>query len=212
MWTPPFFTCGECGGEIGRWPMSNMLRQDILDWRHRSVPDGTAPHRAVLGTPVPLAEIRLSPIEEDEEVDEAPDPVPAPELLARPAMHGELPSSAAQIDKLAAVNGWAVEAWIMRGPLMDARWKFRRVISSAVLRMVRDRHGLVAIWDSPDGDEWSFDSAWSLVHHRLTPLSSPELRAAIKYPRMICEDCGEPPALHVSTPGGLICHAEATNN
>ena len=204
-WVPPFFTCGECGGEIGRWPMKNLLRQDILDWRHRTVPDGVGEHRAVLGTPVPLAEIRL--VEEPAEVEETPDPVPAPEVPARPAMYDELPPSARTLDKHAAAAGWAVEAWYMRGPLMDARWRFNRTVSSVVLRMVRDGHGVVASWQTKTDGSWAFDFGFSIGHYSRM-VSSPELTALIKAPRAVCDSCGEPPALHTLTPEGYVCHDE----
>lgn len=225
-WVPPFFTCGECGGEIGRWPMKNLLKQDILDWRHRTVPDGATPHRAVLGTPVPIAEL----LEAETVPSEAQESqtIPAPEVPARPAMREELPASALSLDRAAGENGWRVEAWYMRGPLMDARWKFSRMVSSLILRMDRDGHRLVASWQADvdplahpgwtakqwpgvpfvtSYNPWSFDEAWSLTR-TVEALSSPELKKAVNTPRMICETCGEPPALHLLTATGLMCHAK----
>lgn len=211
-WVEPFFSCGECGGEIGRWPMVNMLRQEILDWRHRSVPAGTAPHRAVLGTPGPKArEIRsaekLGLDQDDDEEIQLPDPVPPPEVPARPALAGDLPSSATSLDKLAQAHDWAVEAWFMRGTRMDARWKAGRVVSSVVLRLHRDGHRLVACWQTDSKEAWKFDEAYSLTHY-IVSIGSPELRRLVQAPRAICEDCQEPPALHVSTPTGPVCFNE----
>lgn len=210
-WVPPFFTCGVCGGEIGRWPMLNLLRQEILDWRHRAVPPGVEEHRAVLGTPAHKPRIEASsagPERSDNAGDEtSPVPAPPPELPARPALHGELPGAAERIDKLAAANGWEVEAWIMRGTLMDARWRPSRVRSSAVLRGRRDGLGVVACWATDTQGTWKFDEAF-LVGHFLEPLSSPELRAVLSEPRARCESCGEPPRLHVTTPTGPVCFSE----
>lgn len=222
---PPVFTCGECGGDIARWPMKNLLRQDILDWRHVNVPEGTAPHRAVLGTPVPRVELvgyRCSQephpgvefygngggcAECGFKPDDAPDAVPDPIVPARPALHDDLPGSAVRLDKKGAANGWTVQAWYMHGPLMDARWKFSRMVESVVLWLDRDGHRLVAVWRTENDGSWKFDQAWSLTHWA-DPLSSPELNAAVIAPRALCESCGEPPALHVSTKWGPVCHPE----
>lgn len=201
MWVEPFFTCGECGGEIGRWPMRNLLKQDILDWRHRTVPDGIAPHRAVLGTPVPLAVIVLATPAETPDEPEA-EPYPAPEVPARPALAADLPSAAAALDKLADQHGWTVEAWYMRGTRMDSRGKPTRVVSSVVLRMHRDGHRLVAVWE-----EGKFDTGYNLTHYA-EMIGSAALKELIRFPRMICEDCKEPPALHVGPPGALVCYSQ----
>jgi hypothetical protein len=230
-WVPPFFKCGECGGEIGLWPMKNLLRQDILDWRHRTVPDGTAPHRAVLGTKAP--HVALSkPVEEEHDEDWVePDPVPPPVIPARVAEYTDpVPPSAKSLVKLAEEHGWKVEAWYMRGTRMDTRWKAGRVVSSVVVRMHRDGHRLVASWQTkgdlepgiwwaakdwpgvpfvPSFSPWGFDQAWSLTHE-VEAIGSPELRKHITIPRAICDTCGEPPALHVLTDGILVCHALLT--
>lgn len=226
-WVPPFFTCGECGGEIGRWPMKNMLKQDILDWRHRTVPTGVTEHRAVLGTPVPLAEVKLASTEPDEEVE--PDVAPEPIVPARPAMRKELPASALRLDSKAAANGWTVQAFYMHGPLMTAAWKFNRMVESVVLWLDRDGHRLVASWQNdtpgvrgwtasgwpgvpfvPSLSPWSFNLGYSLTH-TADPVGSPELNKLVTAPRAVCESCGEPPALHVDN-GGPICHAEWQEN
>jgi hypothetical protein len=195
-WVPPFFTCGQCGGEAGRWPVVNLLRQEILDWRHREIPPGAEPHRVILGTPANHVRLHRPPEEADAPVQEV---APPPDVPARPAVRDELPTAALRVDSLAAANGWEVEAWYMRGPLMSARWEFSRTVESVVLRMRRDGHGLVATWQADSKLAWQFDGAWSLGHF-IEPLSS----AA----RMICETCHEPPALHVSTNTGPVCHNE----
>ena len=238
-WVPPFFTCGECGGRIGRWPFTNLLRQEVLDWRHIEVPpymlDGgaTVPHRAVLGTPV--REVHLAPAEPQELTDGAddddeavdPDVCPLPEVPARRAEPHELPAGAAAIAKLATENGWTVETWYMRGTRMSARWKALGVVADVVIRARRDGHRLVACWQTRPGDAqapiwaardwpgppyapsynpWKFDEAYSLTH-TAEPIGSPELRRLIAAPRMVCENCREPPAMHHLTDTGSICHS-----
>ena len=211
MWVPPFFDCGECGSQIGRWPMTNLLGQEILDWRHRDIPPGTTPHRAVLGTPVPIKAVLgvIAPTRDDDGDDEgiAPDPVPPPEVPARPALAADLPPAAVTIDKLAQEHGWTVEAWFMRGTRIDGRGRPGRVGSTVVLRMWRDGHRLIAVWESAPGDKWIFDTGYSLMHHSAM-VGSAELKRLIKFPRLVCEDCGKPPARHTLTPGGLVCFSE----
>lgn len=206
MVTPvlPFFTCGECGGQIARWPMLNLLKQEILDWRHVDVPRGVAPHRAVLGTPVPPRVLKTDLVDdrEDDVVE-----VPPPEVPARPALAGDLPIGATRLDKLAQEYGWTVEAWFMRGTRMDARWRPSRVVSSVVLRMWRDGHRLIATWETDSQDAWKFDEGYSITR-AIEPIGSPELRRLIQVPRSICESCHEPPALHVSTNTGPVCFNE----
>lgn len=226
-WVGPEFDCGECGGRIARWPMKNLLGQEILDWRHVTVPAGVTEHRAVLGTPVPL--VALAPVEpaDDEEEVIEPDPVPPPELPARPALAHEMPPSALAMQKLAQEAGWTTEAWTMRGMKMDARWKASRVVTSVVLRMRRDGHGLIAIWEAngqpvwwsakqwpgvpyaKSYSPWSFDMGYSLTHHSAL-VGSPEMRKMIEFPRAVCEECHEPPALHSWTEWGPACYRSTT--
>ncbi len=216
-WIPPFFTCGLCGGEIGRWPIRNFLKQDVELWRHRTVGEGWGEHQAVLGTPAHTPDIRDTPkkgASRDVELD-GPEIAPDPIVPARPALAGDLPASAARWDRKAEQNGWTVEAWYMAGPLMDARWKFSRWVQSVVLRAERDGHRLIASWQAPlDPDSYvetepayKFDAGYSIGHY-VEPMSSPELNAALVVPRALCESCGEPPALHVSTRTGPVCHNE----
>ena len=233
-WVPPFFACGECGGTIGRWPIINMIKQKTWDWRHVSVPPGVGPHRAILGTPV--HEVRIpgaAPEELAEPADDAeppvdPDVCPPPEVIARLATPTELPPGAVSVQKLAIENGWAVQAWYMRGTRMSARWKVIGVVSNAVLRLHRDGHRLVACWQTKPGTDpqvrwtgkdwpgvpfvesfnpWKFDEAYSLTREAHA-IGSPELRQIISAPRMICEECGETRALHHLTDTGHVCHSD----
>lgn len=220
-WVGPEFQCGECGGTIARWPIKNMLRQDTLDWKHVTVPPGVTAHRAILGTPV--RDVHLAPVapqaeaesSDDDEDAVVPDPVPPPEVPARPAMREEMPSAAKSIDLLADANGWRVEAWYMRGTRMNARWQATRVVADVVLRMERDRHRLVASWQTKpwrgvpftEFSEWAFETAFSLTHHS-AEISSTELRRLIQAPRMICEECGETFALHPLVDGQPVCFTD----
>jgi hypothetical protein len=194
--------------------MLNLLKQEILDWRHKTVPAGVTEHRAVLGTKAHTPRIpEAKPVTTDD--DGVVLPAPPPELPARPALHGDLPSPAVSILKAAEENGWTADAWIMRGTLMDVRWKPNRVITSVVIRAHRDRHRVVAVWVTKpwrgvpfhEFVEWEFDGAWSLGHH-VEPLGGNELRAVLKYPRTRCDTCGEPVSLHVSTEAGPVCFNE----
>jgi len=226
-WIPPFFTCGLCGGEIGRWPSVNLLKQEVALWRHRTVGEGWGEHQAVLGTPAhePQVPPPTKPKRDHDEVVE-PDVAPPPVVPAREAQPWELPASASRWAKAARENGWDVRAWYMQGPLMTAAWKFSRMIESVVVKAQRDGHLLVAVWqsNSPGApawakkdwpgtpyvesfNPWKFDSGWSVGHY-VDPLTSPELTAARDSPRALCESCDEPPALHVSTATGPVCHNE----
>ena len=211
--------------------MQNMLRQNILDWRHVDVPPGTAPHRAVLGTPAPLAAVLATPAEPEPEVDEddvEPDACPPPLVPARLAEPHEIPSGAASIAKLGRENGWDVEVWYMRGTRMSARWKALGVVSDVVVRLRRDGHGLVASWQTRVGTDpevrwaakdwpgppfvesfnpWKFDDAYSLTR-TAEPVGSPELRKIVAAPRALCDECNQPPALHHSTGTGYVCHPD----
>jgi len=189
--------------------MTNLLRQEVLDWRHRTVPEGVTEHRAVLGTPahMPVVPEPTKPkVEHDEVV--LPDPAPAPIVPARLARPEELAGPAVRLIKKAADHGWATRAVYMHGPLMTAAWKFSRMVEDVVVQLHRDGHRLVACWQTKAGeDDWSFDQGWS-VGHWIDPLSSPELNKAIARPRMICPHCAEPPELHVLLEEGLVCHSE----
>jgi hypothetical protein len=188
--------------------MADLDLDVLYDWRHRVVPEGVGPHRAVLGTPVPLADVVLAPVEPEEVDDEEePDPVPAPEVPAMPVSVDELPDSAARIVRLAVEHGWLTQAVYMKGPRMSARWKVLGIVESTVIRLARDGVRLVAAWQRPDGGRYSFDVAF-LAGHYVRPLGSPELRTEVTRPRLFCDACGEPPALHVLTPSGLLCHSD----
>jgi hypothetical protein len=213
-WHPPFFTCGECGGEIGRWPVVNRLRQEILDWRHRDVgpymADGgaTVPHRPVLGTKAHTPKIPERVVVEVQDTG-APMPAPPPEMPARPALAGDLPSPAEQMTRLAESHGWTVQAWIMRGTLMDVRWKPMRVVTTVALWLDRDGHRLVVSWATRRDGSFEFEHAFSLGQYQ-EPLNNTELKRAIKYPRAVCEDCQKAPSLHPLTEGVRICKNQAS--
>lgn len=237
-WIEPFFTCGICGGEIGRRPITNPtsvekavqvdLGRMTFAWKHRTVGDAwqDTPHQAVLGTPAHKPHFTEPKKSKGEEA--APRvPPPPPEVPARPAKPHEIPASAASTVTRAREHGWTVAAYYMRGPRMDAQWRFSQMVESVVLHMDRDRHRLVGVWtcrvpgaiawaakDWPgppyakSWNPWKFDEAYS-VGHVVDPLSSTEMNAALVVPRALCEDCGEPPALHHKTPTGPVCWKEA---
>jgi hypothetical protein len=207
-WVAPFFTCGECGGEIGRWPVRNLLRQDILDWRHRNIPEGTPEHRAVLGTKAHTPRIPERVVVEVQD-DGSAMPAPPPEMPARPALAADLPSPAERVVRLAEQQDWTVQAWIMRGTLMDVRWKPMRVVSTVALWLDRDGHRIVVSWVTQMDGSWEFEGAWSLGRF-VEPLGGSELKRAIKHPRAVCEDCGRIPALHLLTDGTYVCETEAS--
>lgn len=196
------------------------------------MPAGVAEHRAVLGTPAHRPRFLLQDVAADVEEDEVvPDPVPPPEIPARPVERTDpVPPSATALVKLAEDHRWIVETYYMRGTRMDARWKAGRVVSSVVVRLHRDGHRLIACWQTraeldpavwwaakdwpgtpfmPSFSPWGFESGWSLTHEA-SSIGSPELRKMIIHPRMWCDSCGEPPALHILTPGGLVCHSVLT--
>lgn len=226
-WLPPFFACGVCGGKIGRWPSINLLKQEVALWRHVEVPDAwqDTPHQAVLGTPAHEPRVDPVPTKKAESLEPLVPP-PPPVVPARPAHPGELPASASRWVKAAEENGWDVRAWYMQGPLMNAQWKFSRMIESVVVKAMRDGLLLVGVWqnNTPGApawtakdwpgppfvtsfNPWKFESGWSRGHY-IAALSSPELAAARDLPRSVCESCGEPPALHTSTATGPVCHNE----
>jgi len=223
-WVEPTFTCGECGGQIARWPMKNLLRQDILDWRHKTVPPGVGEHRAVLGTPAhqPRVPAPTKPRKDHDEVvlpDVAPDPV----VPARPAKPHELPASAGRFAKKAAENGWTTQAWYMHGPLMLNGWKFAGMVESIVLWCDREGVRVVAAWQSrvpgvppwtardwpgppyvESFNPWAFDTGY-VLGRTAEPAGSPELGRVLERPVMRCNACDRAPELHYSTEWGLLC-------
>ena len=226
-WLLPTFTCGLCGGDIARWPSINLLKQEVALWRHRTVGDAwqDTPHQAVLGTPAhePVVPAPSKPKKDFDEVVVAEVP-PDPVVPARPAHPGELPTSAGRWLNAAKENGWDAAAWYMQGPLMNAQWKFSRMIESVVVKAMRDGLLLVGVWqnNTPGApawtakdwpgppfvtsfNPWKFEGGWQRGHY-VEPLSSPELAAARDLPRTLCESCGEPPAMHASTATGPVCH------
>lgn len=238
-WIAPYFPCGICGGEIGRWPLTNPssvekavqvdLGRMTYAWRHRTVPDAwkDQPHQAVLGRPAhtPILEAPKKPQKRDDEVT-PPETPPPPVVPARRALHHEIPASALSFMARASEHGWTPRAWYMQGPKMTAQWKFQQMVESIVVKAIRDGHMIVAVWmcRSPGApswpakdwpgtpyvqsfNPWKFDEAYS-VGHTVEPLTSPEMNAALATPRAVCEDCGEPPALHHKTPTGPVCWKE----
>lgn len=67
--------------------------------------------------------------------------IPAPEVLARPAVAEELPRNAIKLAKHAAGHGWASDAWYSRGQGMGVR-----VVDQVAVRFRRNGHTLVAFW------------------------------------------------------------------
>lgn len=238
-WIPPFFACGVCGGEIGRRPITDPtsvekavqvdLGRMTYAWKHRTVPEAYRdfPHQAVLGTPAHTPHF-TEPKKSKGEPTAPPEPPPAPEVPARLALAHEIPESAARFGLKATAEGWKVRTYYMRGPRMDAQWRFSQMVESVVVKALRDGHLLVGVWtcrvpgaiswtakDWPgppyakSWNPWKFDEAYS-VGHVVEPLTSTELNAALVIPRAICEDCGEPPALHWKSPTGPVCWSEFT--
>ena len=83
------------------------------------------------------------------------DPLPEPEVTARPPREGEVPAAAWAAYRLAEDHGWYGGPTYSRGPLTDARTgKFRRMADVITLRLARQLPGgdladvqrLVAAW------------------------------------------------------------------
>lgn len=209
-WVEPTFSCGECEGRIARWPMKNLLGHEILDWRHKTVPEGTAPHRAVLGTPAHRPRIIDTPkkapavislaaeVEQEEVVEER-------RLAGRPALRDDLPTVAQRLDKKAAENDWNVAAGILEGDRGDGT-----PLQVVVLFLVRDGHHLTTSWSTKRDGSWQSNESYSFGH-RVRQIGSRELGKIVEEPRRICESCGKPPALHDWTNGAAVCDADQTN-
>lgn len=212
-WVGPEFTCGECGGTIARWPMVNLLRQEILDWRHKTVPAGVTEHRAVLGTPAHRpriidtpkkapAVIALTAEEDAAEVEEA---VVEQRLVGRPATYDDLPTSARRLDAKAAEHGWESQAYIMEGDRVPGV-----PVEVVVLFLGRDGHILTTSWSTKRDGTWVANESYSFGH-RTRQVSSRELGRLVEQPRALCESCGQPPALHDWTSDDPVCQTYLTD-
>lgn len=66
------------------------------------------------------------------------DPIPNPEVLARPAAVGEIPKTAQQLYDLAITHGWYGSITYSRGPVTHSRTgKFLRMVDSICVRLAR---------------------------------------------------------------------------
>jgi hypothetical protein len=110
-------------------------------------------------------------------------PHPAPEVSARRAVDGEIPTGARRLAKLAADAGWDVEPTYARGTTIDRHGRPGGLIHSLAVRMRFPGTGYraVAVWTSPaasDGSmKWKADGAyvWSLGGLALRiPLTAPK--------------------------------------
>lgn len=94
-------------------------------------------------------------------------PHPAPEVAARPAVDGEIPTGARRLAKTAAAAGWEVEPTYARGTTIDRHGRPGALIHSLAVRMRfpgTPGHRAVAVWTSPavsDGSmKWKTDGAY----------------------------------------------------
>lgn len=182
--------CGVCGGEVRGY--SGILHgRPIKDWKHRSVPPGTQPHRPVLGTPVDQAtldRIHRPPTEEDS----APEPVDlAPRVRARLATAEEAESSQScqQIMRLAETYRWQIEGpWYFQGA--DA-------VEYLVLRLRRRDLGAVVSWRRrPRKGAWEMEFAYRVGQGLTGQVGSEQLKLWITARGERCPDCGRSSVVH----------------
>lgn len=184
--------CGVCGGEV-RGYSGKLYGRPIKDWKHRSVPPGTEPHRPVLGTPVGLEELERAyrPVKEEAPkkpvVEEAGPPLVAP----RPATAEELEESQSvtQIRRLLASHRW-VE--------VEEPWYFQTAagIEHFVVKARRRDLGMVATWRRRPGRSWELESGWRLAPGHTDQVGSEQLKSWITQRDERCPDCGRSSVVH----------------
>lgn len=186
--------CGVCGGEV-RGYRGVLHGRPIKDWKHRTVPPGTEPHRPVLGTPVDAETLdRIHRPEVEDSTTPATPRIPtAPPLVPpRPVKPPEMPQSVGTILALAADHRWqAVE------PPMY--FQTAQGVEHVVVKMRRRDLGFVAAWlRSPrkaDG-QWRFESGYSLARATVEQVSSKQLKDWITQRQEWCPDCGVSSVIH----------------
>lgn len=106
-----------------------------------------------------------------EEEDEAPDEVPPPELLARPAALEEIPRGAKTVGNNAHSAGFSQRAMLSRGPKLTSKVKVAQISDCLKIDGKHpDGRRFVAIWATHTATkgrkagttEWKFDFAYVL--------------------------------------------------
>lgn len=87
-------------------------------------------------------------------------PMPPPEIPARPALDEEIPRGAHIVMRRALNLGWRVVPTYARGPLMMARGLWIGSTESIALRMSRGDSGAVGLWFLRPGGKWKYEGGY----------------------------------------------------
>lgn len=170
--------CGICGGGV-RLYEGTLHGRPIKDWKHTDVPEGTTPHRPVLGRPVDIETLDRIHRPEEEPVAYTPPITYETQPLAREG----LPPPAERLLTLGEDHGWE----LLLSTLTRLSTGFERV----GLAMRRHDLGMVGFWDLKVGSTWRFGEGYSLdvgagVRERV---GSKSLKEWIELPEKICPVC-----------------------
>lgn len=184
-------SCGVCGGGV-RLYRGALHGRPITDWKHTWVPEGTSPHRPVLGRPVDVATLeRLRP---DREVVVDVSEEPAVPLVAPRAAHpAEVPPSAMRVYVLGGEYGWSAPD-SARGALVYYQTAVGDEV--CVLRLRRADLGAVGVWERRAGRDWRFAQAFTRCRSLTEQVGSEQLKAWLRQPDERCPDCGASSASH----------------
>lgn len=178
--------CGLCGGGVRLFTGSRYGRP-ITDWKHTDAPEGTAPHRPVLGRPVDQETLeRIHRPREEAPMATAP-PVT---WETRPCRQQDLPMSAARMLLLAQDHGWTV--------LQATQTRLSTGQHTVSLAMRRHDVGFAAFWAmKPEETRWKFSDAFTLTSAGVRErVGSNSLREWIERPERVCPVCDRSDITH----------------
>lgn len=184
--------CGVCGGEV-RGYSGVLYGRPIKDWKHRTVPPGTQPHRPVLGTPVDQATLdRLHRPEAPAEVDaDLADRPPLVRARLATAEEAESSMSCQQILRLLDTYRWKL---LEGGP-----WYFRAAddVQYLILKARRRDLGVIVSWrHRPRKGAWELECAYRVAQGLTGQVGSEQLKQWISARDERCPDCGRSSVVH----------------
>lgn len=184
--------CGMCGGQI-RGYSGTLHGRPIKDWKHKTVPPGTEPHRPVLGTPVNPEELErmYRPPKDEEPKRPVLEELGPPLVPPRPATAEELEESqsASQILRLLERHRWV----LVEQPVY---FQTAAGVEHFVVRARRRDLGMVATWRRRTGRNWELEFAARLASGLTGQVGSEQLKAWITQRDERCPDCGRSSVVH----------------
>lgn len=183
--------CGACGGEI-RGYSGTLHGRPIKDWKHRSVPPGTTPHRPILGTPVDQDTLdrihrpRVTEADVSAAVVERPQIVETIELTDIDWADWQSVNTMLRIMEL--------EHWSLVGFWLRVR---SDGVEYLVMKARRRDLGATVLWRF-NGEKlsWEFHQGWALTSRGVHQVQSTSLKAWFKTRDEACPDCGRSSIMH----------------